>query len=72
MIYLKLLKLKSSMINLEKEKFNLNDFIKDILYDYENKVSKEDFNNNSTITIIKYLIPQDVIFFVEADKDKLI
>ncbi len=64
-------KIESNLIKLEKEKFNFNEFISDILYDFANKVSKENFNNNSYLNIIKSF-PQDVIFFVEADKDRLI
>jgi signal transduction histidine kinase/CheY-like chemotaxis protein len=68
---LEIAKIESSMISLEKEKFNLTDFINNILKDYENKSIKEDFNNNSSLNIIK-VIPKDIAFFVEADKDKLI
>ena len=41
---LEIAKIESSMISLEKEKFNLTDFINYIIKDYENKYSKEDFN----------------------------
>jgi signal transduction histidine kinase/CheY-like chemotaxis protein len=68
---LEIAKIESGMISLEKEKFNLTDFINNIIKDYENKYSKEDFNNNSSLNIIK-VIPKDIVFFVEADKDKLI
>jgi len=68
---LEIAKIESNMINLEKEKFNLTDFINYIIKDYENKYSKEDINNNSSLNIIK-VIPKDIVFFIEADKDKLI
>ncbi|MBA3749707.1 MAG: hybrid sensor histidine kinase/response regulator [Nitrosopumilus sp.] len=64
-------KIESNSIKIEKEKFNLNDFINEVLCDYANKISKEDFNNNYTLNIVKF-IPQDIIFFVDVDKDKLI
>jgi len=64
-------KIESNSIKIDKEKFNLNDFINEVLYDYANKISKEDFNNNYSLNIIKS-IPQDIIFFVDVDKDKLI
>ena len=68
---LEIAKIESSMISLEKEKFNLTDFINNIIKDYENKYSKEDFDNNSSLNIIK-VIPKDIAFFVEVDKDRLI
>lgn len=68
---LEVAKIESNLIRIEKEKFNLNDFINEILNDYTNKVSKEDFNNTSSLNIIKS-ISQDIIFFVDADKDRLI
>ena len=68
---LEVAKIESNLIRIEKEKFNLNDFINEILNDYTNKVSKEDFNNTSSLNIIKS-IPQNIIFFVDADKDRLI
>jgi signal transduction histidine kinase/CheY-like chemotaxis protein len=68
---LEIAKIESSMISLEKEKFNLTDFLNYIIKDYENKYSKEDINNNSSLNIVK-VIPKDIVFFVEADKDKLI
>ncbi|HYP42585.1 MAG TPA: HAMP domain-containing sensor histidine kinase, partial [Candidatus Nitrosocosmicus sp.] len=67
---LEVTKIESNSIKLDKEKFNLNDFINDVLIDYSNKILKEDFNNNYTLSITKY-IPRDILFFVNVDKDRL-
>ncbi|HYZ95102.1 MAG TPA: HAMP domain-containing sensor histidine kinase, partial [Nitrososphaeraceae archaeon] len=67
---LEVTKIESNSIKLDKEKFNLNDFINDVLTDYSNKILKEDFNNNYTLSITKY-IPRDILFFVNVDKDRL-
>jgi signal transduction histidine kinase len=68
---LEVTKIESNSIKIDKEKINLNDFINEVLYDYANKISKEDFNNSYSLNIIKS-IPQDIIFFVDVDKEKLI
>lgn len=67
---LEVTKIESNSIKLDKEKFNLNDFINDVLIDYSNKILKEDFNNNYTLSITKS-IPHDIVFFVNVDKDRL-
>ncbi len=67
---LEVTKIESNSIKLDKEKFNLNDFLNDVLIDYSNKILKEDFNNNYTLSIIK-TIPSDTVFFVDIDKDRL-
>ena len=67
---LEVTKIESNSIKLDKEKFNLNDFVNDVLIDYSDKILKEDFNNNYTLSIIKS-IPSDIVFFVNVDKDRL-
>ncbi|HYO05444.1 MAG TPA: hybrid sensor histidine kinase/response regulator [Phototrophicaceae bacterium] len=67
---LEVTKIESNSIKLDKEKFNLNDFINEVLIDYSNKILKEDFNNNYTLIITKS-IPRDIVFFVNVDKDRL-
>jgi signal transduction histidine kinase len=67
---LEVTKIESNTVKLDKEKFNLNDFIDDILIDYSNKILKEDFNNSFALSIIKS-IPRDTVFFVNVDKDRL-
>ncbi len=67
---LEITKIESNSIKLDKEKFNLNDFVNDVLIDYSDKILKEDFNNNYTLSIIKS-IPSDTVFFVNVDKDRL-
>ncbi len=69
---LEVTKIESNLIKLDKEKFNLNDFLNETLFDYATKVSREEHNNNNTpLTIIKS-IPDDIVFSVDADKDRLI
>ncbi|MDP8907291.1 MAG: hybrid sensor histidine kinase/response regulator [Thermoproteota archaeon] len=67
---LEITKIESNSIKIDKEKFNLNDFVNDVLIDYSDKILKEDFNNNYTLSIIKS-IPSDTVFFVNVDKDRL-
>ncbi len=67
---LEITKIESNSIKLDKEKFNLNAFVNDVLIDYSDKILKEDFNNNYTLSIIKS-IPSDTVFFVNVDKDRL-
>jgi signal transduction histidine kinase/CheY-like chemotaxis protein len=70
---LEVTKIESNLIKLDKEKFNLNDFLNETLFDYETKVSKEENNddNNTHLNIIKS-IPDEIVFSVDADKDRLI
>lgn len=70
---LEVTKIESNLIKLDKEKFNLNDFLNETLFDYETKVSKEENNDNNTphFNIIKS-IPDEIVFSVDADKDRLI
>jgi CheY-like chemotaxis protein len=67
---LEVTKIESNSAKLDKEKFNLNDFVNDVLIDYSSKILKEDFNNNYTLSINKS-IPRDIVFFVDVDKDRL-
>jgi signal transduction histidine kinase/CheY-like chemotaxis protein len=67
---LEVTKIESNLIKLNKEKFNLNNFLNDALTEYSNKILKEDFNNYA-LNIIKCL-PKERVFFVDADKDRLI
>ncbi|MEJ7641493.1 MAG: hybrid sensor histidine kinase/response regulator [Candidatus Nitrosocosmicus sp.] len=67
---LEVTKIESNSIKLDKEKFNLNDFVNDVLIDYSDRILKEDFNINYTLSIIKS-IPSDIVFFVNVDKDRL-
>ncbi len=67
---LEVTKIESNSIKLDKEKFNLNDFVNDVLIDYSDKILNEDTNNNYTLSIIKS-IPSDTVFFVNVDKDRL-
>ena len=67
---LEVTKIESDSIKLDKEKFNLNDFLNDVLKDYSDKILKEDFNINYTPSIVKS-IPNDIVFFVNVDKDRL-
>ncbi len=67
---LEITKIESNSIKLDKKKYNLNAFVNDVLIDYSDKILKEDFNNNYTLSIIKS-IPSDTVFFVNVDKDRL-
>jgi signal transduction histidine kinase len=71
---LEVTKIESDLIKLDKEKFNLNDFLNETLFDYATKASKEehgDNDNNTHLNIVKS-IPDDIVFSVDADKDRLI
>lgn len=67
---LEVTKIESNSIKLDKEKFNLNDFLNDVLIDYSNRILKEDVNNGYDLSIITS-IPHDTLFFVDVDKDRL-
>jgi signal transduction histidine kinase len=69
---LEVTKIESNLIRLDKEKFNLNDFLNEMLFDYETKVSKEEHNDNNTHLNIIKSIPDEIVFSVDADKDRLI
>jgi signal transduction histidine kinase/CheY-like chemotaxis protein len=69
---LEVTKIESNLIKLDKEKFNLNDFLYETLFDYETKVSKEENNDNNTHLNIIKSIPDEIVFSVDADKDRLI
>ena len=69
---LEVTKIESNLIKLDKEKFNLNDFLNETLFDYETKVSKEENNDNNTHFNIIKSIPDEIVFSVDADKDRLI
>ena len=69
---LEVTKIESNLIKLDKEKFNLNDFLNETLFDYETKVSKEENNDNNTHLNIIKSIPVEIVFSVDADKDRLI
>jgi signal transduction histidine kinase len=69
---LEVTKIESNLIKLDKEKFNLNDFLNETLFDYETKVSKEENNDNNTHLNIIKSIPDEIVFSVDADKDRLI
>jgi signal transduction histidine kinase len=69
---LEVTKIESNLIKLDKEKFNLNDFLNETLFEYETKVSKEENNDNNTHLNIIKSIPDEIVFSVDADKDRLI
>ena len=69
---LEVTKIESNLIKLDKEKFNLNDFLNETLFDYATKVSREGHSDNNTHLNIIRSIPDDIVFSVDADKDRLI
>ncbi len=68
---LEVTKIESNSIKLDKEKFNLNDLLTDVLFDYTNKILRDSLNDDYTFNIAKS-IPHDIVFFVDADKDRLV
>ena len=68
---LEVTKIESNSIKLDREKFNLNDFLNDVLFDYTNKILRDSLNDDYTFNIAKS-IPHDIVFFVDVDKDRLV
>ena len=62
---LEVTRIESKKLMLNKERFNLNDIIYDIVEDYKNNVVKEDLNRK---LVFEY---PTTIFFVEADKNRI-
>jgi signal transduction histidine kinase/CheY-like chemotaxis protein len=69
---LEVTKIESNLIRLDKEKFILNDFLNETLFDYAAKASREEHSGNNTHLNIVKSIPDDIVFSVDADKDRLI
>ena len=59
-------RIESQSLKLNKERFNLNDLISNVMQDYRNQVEK-DHDNISLL----YESKNDIIFFVEADRYRL-
>jgi signal transduction histidine kinase len=59
-------RIESQSLKLNKERFNLNDLISNVMQDYRNQVEK-DHDNISLL----YESKNDIIFFVEADRHRL-
>ena len=63
-------KIESQSLKLNKERFNLNDIISNIIQDYKKEIEKE--NNNRTIKLLYEEMSNDKLISVEADKARLI
>jgi signal transduction histidine kinase len=59
-------RIESQSLKLNKERFNLNDLISNVMQDYRNQVEK-DHDNISLL----YESKNDIIFFVEADRHRV-
>jgi signal transduction histidine kinase len=59
-------RLESQTLKLNKEQFNLNDLISNVVQDYRNQIEKDDNN----ITLL-YESKKDINFFVEADRYRI-
>ena len=59
-------RLESQSLKLNKEQFNLNDLISNVVQDYRNRIEKDDNN----ITLL-YESKKDINFFVEADRYRI-
>ncbi len=59
-------RLESQSLKLNKEQFNLNDLISNVVQDYRNQIEKDDNN----ITLL-YESKKDINFFVEADRYRI-
>jgi signal transduction histidine kinase len=59
-------RIESQSLKLNKERFNLNDLISNVMQDYRNQVEK-DHDNISLL----YESKNDIIFFVEADRHRI-
>jgi len=62
---LEVTRIESKKLILNKERFNLNDTISDIVQDYKNNLVKEDINQKLVFD------DPNIIFFVEADKNRI-
>ncbi|MBV9175917.1 MAG: sensor histidine kinase [Nitrososphaeraceae archaeon] len=61
-------KIESQSLRLNKEQFNLNHVLSDIIVDIQNRLATDKGHNNSVVTILYK--PEDII--VEADKGRII
>ncbi|HZD82418.1 MAG TPA: sensor histidine kinase [Nitrososphaeraceae archaeon] len=59
-------RIESQSLKLNKERFNLNDLISNVMQDYRNQVEKDRDN----ISLL-YESKNDIIFFVEADRHRV-
>jgi signal transduction histidine kinase len=59
-------RIESQSLKLNKEQFNLNDLISNVVQDYRNQIEKDDNN----ITLL-YESKKDINFFVEADRYRI-
>jgi signal transduction histidine kinase len=59
-------RIESQSLKLNKERFNLNDLISNVVQDYRNQIEK-DHDNISLL----YESKNDIIFFVEADRHRV-
>jgi signal transduction histidine kinase len=60
-------RIESRTLKLNKERFNLNDLISNVVQDYRNQIEKDNDNN---ITLL-YESTNDINFFVEADRHRV-
>jgi signal transduction histidine kinase len=60
-------RIESQTLKLNKERFNLNDLISNVVQDYRNQIEKD---NDKNITLL-YESKNDINFFVEADRYRL-
>jgi signal transduction histidine kinase len=64
-------RIESQSLKLNKERFNLNDLILNVVQEYRNQVEKDnDEYNKNNITLL-YESKNDINFFVEADRYRL-
>jgi signal transduction histidine kinase len=60
-------RIESQSLKLDKEQFNLNDLISNVVQDYRNQIEKDHDDN---ITLL-YESKNDINFFVEADRNRI-
>ena len=65
-------RIESQSLKLNKEGFDLNDLISNVVQEYRNQIEKDDDedNNKNNITLL-YESKKDINFFVEADRYRL-
>ena len=65
-------RIESQSLKLNKDGFNLNDLISNVVQDYRNQIEKDndDDDNKNNITLL-YESKKDINFFVEADRYRL-